>query len=95
MNYENLLYVGIGISTGFILMATYYKIKNGLNRLNMLEDSINDLIETTLDPEEMAQKILTMRMPISKLPPELIQQLKEETEQSGKMPPPEKLNYVG
>ena len=97
MTYENLLYVGGGLVGGVLLFYIYLKIKWVYDAIKTLEDNCIDLDERVLDPEEMATKILTMKMAINKLPPELMEQIKAEAEGGAKPPSVGKdgMSYVG
>lgn len=71
MSIENIVYVSIGFITGIFV---YFTITN----IRTLVSSVYALKQNNHTPEEMAKKILTMKMPISELPPELAEQIKQE-----------------
>lgn len=97
MAYENLLYIGVGLVVGSSGALIYNKIRWAFNMIDALEDKLVDVESRILDPEEMAKKIITMKMPLSNLPPEVLEQLKRETDNLNTQTPSVKdgMNYVG
>lgn len=77
---------GLGIITTLFVI----KINKYENRLKIVEN----VIKNFPSPEAMAKKILTMKLPVSELPPEMIEELRKETLKTINKTKLEK-NYIG
>lgn len=70
----------LGLVTAYVIVKT----TNILSDINILIQKVNELEKKILTPIEMAKKILTMKMPMKDLPPELIEQFRLEAERKPK-----------
>jgi len=83
----------LGIATGIISISSFTYVKNSLNRLTTIEKYLEDFPSIDTMSTIVAKKILTMKLPVSELPENLQEMLKNET-----LPPSNKKineSYIG
>ena len=90
---ETLITIGACISVfGVGFLAHYVKTRydNFMYRLHMVEE----ICEHLPTMEEIATKVLTMKMPLNKLPPEVIESFRQEAmrQNNGSL---QKEDYIG
>lgn len=71
---------GLGLATTYVII----KFKNLMFGLDLIDQRLDDIEKHILTPEEMAKQILTTKLPIKNLPPELAEQLRMEAEKFNK-----------
>ena len=91
---EVLITIGACIScvgVGFLGHYIKNRYDNLMYRLHLVEEICKNLPTT----EELAAKILTMKLPINKLPPEVIESFRQEAMKQGDNKPLQKEDYIG
>ena len=73
---------------GSAITYTCFKFKAFKYNLDLINDRLTDVEDSIVSPEDMALQILKLKMPINKLPPELVEQIKVEAEELSKLRPP-------
>ena len=79
-----------GVGLGLLIYDVIDKYKATIYRLQCLEDTCNNLPTV----EELAAKAITTKLPINKLPPEVIEAFRQESLKQGPKSLP-KNNYIG
>ncbi len=74
MDTTNIIIGTVSILVGAFISYVFYKIKSIQDKLIELENSFPT-------PEEVAQEVLKVKMPMSQLPPEFLQNLKDKTKE--------------
>ena len=63
---------------------TYFHIRNLIVDIRVTEQRLDDIEKSILTPEEMAKQILSMKIPIKGLPPEVLENIRAEAEELNK-----------
>ena len=80
MDYINVLCAVGGVLVGLGAYHLHKKYRDVADTVNTLLDKVDMLHEQISNSEEIAKKILTMKMPVSSLPPDIQEQIKEEAD---------------
>ena len=86
--------IGLGVLIGGYIVYQHFKIKN-------LERDIFEVADNILTPQQMAKEILSVKLPINDLPPDIEREIKEEmkkmksNKKGGASIPPLEDSYFG
>jgi predicted RNase H-like nuclease len=85
-----LLYTISGVISGYVIAAIKHKIENIENAIMQLDNSIPT-------PEEMAQEVLKVKLPLNKVPPDTLDAIKKTMQKmkKGESADIESPSYVG
>jgi len=94
IDWTNILTHSASVGAGGVAVYYILKLNDYLKEIDYLNNRLDDIEKSTLTPEEMALKLLSVKMPIKDLPPEVVEQFRQEAEKAGKKMP-EAPDYMG
>ena len=93
---REIILVGAGLIVGSVGTIMYAKYKTIVHDVKDLKIQIDTLYEAIPTPEEMAKKVLSVKLSPNELPPDVYNQIKAEAEkQTIKKPAVKDMEYFG
>ena len=93
---ESILFGITGLALGIFLTSSYLKFKALERKVTIMLNQLVVLDGKVISPEEMAKRVLSVKVPLNELPPDIYQEIKTQAE-AGHTPPKQTDNtgYLG
>ena len=93
---ESILFGITGLALGIFLTSSYLKFKALERKVTIMLNQLVVLDGKVISPEEMAKRVLSVKVPLNELPPDIYQEIKNQAE-TGQAPPKQTANtgYLG